>query len=82
MSTDFSKMKRLPRKMTPELVLWLRDHAIVSEIIETPYGKVEVCENYVVEATPEELEERKKNLQRVAARLLREQTYKRREGTT
>lgn len=69
MSTDFGKMKRLPRKMTPELILWLRDHAIVSKVIETPYGTVQDCENYVVEATPEELEERKRHLQAVAARI-------------
>lgn len=74
MSTDFSKMKRLPRKMTPELILWLRDHAIVSQVIETPYGKAEICENYVLEATPEELEERKRHIQEVAARLLYQQT--------
>lgn len=73
MSTDFSKMERLPRKMTPELVLWLRDHAIVSQVIETPYGTARICENYVIEATPEELEERKRHIQQTAARLHYEQ---------
>lgn len=74
MEKDFAKMKRLPRKMTPELVLWLKDHAIVSQVLEGPYGKVAICENYVLEATPEELEERKRTIQAVAARLLHQQT--------
>lgn len=69
MGTDFGKMERLPRKMTPELILWLRDHAVVSKTIETPYGTVEVCENYVIEASEEELAERRRRVQMVAARI-------------
>ena len=69
MATDFGKMERLPRKMTPELIKWLWDNAIVSKVIEAPEGRVEVCENYVVEATPEELEERRKRVQMVALRI-------------
>lgn len=80
MTPDFGKMERLPRKMTPELILWLRDHAIVSQVIETPYGRAEICENYVVEATPEELEERRKHIQEVAARILYQQTYRRKHS--
>lgn len=69
MGTNFGKMDRLPRKMPPEFILWLRDHAIVSKRIVKPYGTVEVCENYVVEATEEELAEQKRRVQRVAARI-------------
>ena len=71
MATDFSKMERLPRKMTPELIKWLWDNAEVSPVIEAPEGTVYVCENYVSEATPEELEERRRRVQMVALRIRR-----------
>lgn len=71
MGTDFGKMERLPRKMTPELIKWLWNNAIVSKVIEAPEGTVEVCENYVVEATEEELAEQRKRVQMVALRIRR-----------
>lgn len=68
------ELLRKPRKK-PEDILWMQAHAIVSKTIETPYGTVKVCENFVLVSTPEELEDQKRRLQRVAARLAAEQTY-------
>jgi hypothetical protein len=70
---DYGKLERLPRKWTPDFVLWLKDHAIVGQTLRTSCGAtVRICENYVLEATPEEIEERKREIQRVAARLARD----------
>lgn len=69
MSTDYSTLERLPRRMTPELILWLRDHAVVTREIVTPYGRAQICDNYVIEASPEELDARRCHVQQVAAQL-------------
>lgn len=76
MGTDFSKMSRLPRKMTPGLVKYLWENGHVDRVHKTPYGTVIECDDYVSQATPEELEEQKCAVQRVAARLLRNLSFR------
>lgn len=68
------ELLRKPRKK-PEDILWMQAHAIVSKVIETPDGKVQVCENFVLVSTPDELEEQKQRLQQSAARLAVKQAY-------
>lgn len=66
---DFASMEKLPLKKTPELMRYLAQHGHVVAIHKTKYGTVMDCDDYVLQATPEELEERKKEIQRVAARI-------------
>lgn len=70
MDTDFGAMEKLPLKKTPELMRYLARHGHVVCVHKTPYGTVMDCDDYIRQATPEELEARKREVQRVAAELL------------
>ncbi len=67
--TDFSKMEKLPLRKTPELMRYLAQHGHVVHTIKTPYGTVMECDDYVLQATPEELAQRRRHAQQVAAQL-------------
>lgn len=57
------------KRKTPEDILWMSAHAIVTRTIKTPHGTVRICDNFVMVQTPEELEERRRRVQTVAAAL-------------
>lgn len=67
--TDFEHMDRLPLKPSRELMKYLAKHGHVVHTIRTPYGTVMECDDYVLQATPEELEARRRHAQEVAAQL-------------
>lgn len=69
MEQDFASMKRLPRNNTPELMKYLATHGHVTRVCKTPYGTVIDCDDYIRQATPEELEARKQNYLQTASRL-------------
>lgn len=68
---DFSKMNKWPRRMTPEFIKYLarEDVGHVVRRVQTPHGTVIECDDYVLQATPHELEERKQKAIRVATQI-------------
>lgn len=69
MARDGSTAQGLSQKMTPELVKYLWANGHVTQAYESLYGTALDCDNYVQQATEEELEERRRAVQRTAARL-------------
>lgn len=69
MARDRSTAQGLSHKMTPELVKYLWANGHVTRAYESLYGTVLDCDDYVQQATEEELEERRRAVQRTAARL-------------
>lgn len=66
---ELDRQGKLPLKITPALIRYCAKHGHVSKVIHTAHGTVYECDNYIRQASPEELERRKANLQQVAARL-------------
>ena len=66
---ELDRQGKLPLKITPALIRYCAKHGHVSRVIKTDHGTVYECDNYIRQATPEELERRKRHCQQVAARL-------------
>ena len=66
---ELDRQGKLPLTHTPALIRYLAKHGHVVHTIKTPYGTVEECDNYIRQATPEELERRRRHCQETAARL-------------
>lgn len=66
---ELDRLGKLPMTRTPALIRYLAKHGHVAHVIHTPHGTVYECDNYIRQATPEELECRRQNCQQLAARL-------------
>lgn len=66
---ELDRQGKLPLKPTPALIRYCAKHGHVSKVIKTGHGTVYECDNYIRQATPEELARRREHLRQTAARL-------------